>query len=802
MKFLKIKLLFVFSFLSLFSFAEDLLPWVTDIYNNVSHTKFWYTSTQYFFTKQSAIDALRRYVPCLIEFRSSSQVAGITNRISFVDCLNSYHPTYYPIESNSSYYDFDALSMFMPSEFDTLCLSNIITHESYPTKDVILKNPNASFIDTAHLQFNAIKTSTKSVNPLFTQNCILQYRKFSGTLFVGVMIDYDVFCHNVVNAFKDYDIKFIKENIEYLIPFLISNLNNISNSFDRVLSNSDSISSSVEMINNTLGAFSTQLEDIKTDISYQKLKSYASGSLADFSFGNPDSYAEGPLQILYQLTRQERGEPENLVVTQREAYNYLGLNQQYGSWPSSDDYQRINQILSAQVVAKTESQAKKYQDLYSIADDDGFVTDPDTGEKVSLQDAFKNWNNQKSQGALAAYSYNNPSATNGFFGALKRHLTEESDWRLLDKNFKNKVEQFTDDVKNDGIKIKNGSSPLRVAVQQDVPITVDISKESFDGVVLSTDVKEPLDKLRGSFNSFFELWQVYSGVSDKSSRSWLDLINENNSNYYDFVRDKLYITLSNDLASIVRNTSRTNDFYNSLSNQLERIITSHNVTVAETSPFEIYANQNVSTLQKIIPDAYLLNDERYQSFQGTTNFEQAIIFMLHDQHVIAQNNLKANIMSADYIRGIYHSLYSGSNIAERVDYITNQVFSANSLSTDPDYDYSSAYSSQADELKTHLNEVVTSITEFKSQTLEKLTPIANQIFADYILPSKLTVLQFKGKKFEVDLIKYRTIFDMMHYASSVAWLVIGLLMLPRVIYMLLAFSLKILGKFYNIMRSS
>ncbi len=782
MKSLKIKLLFIFSFLSLVTLADEFLPW-TASYLSLRYRGELLLIQNKFPSKEAALEAATQYIP----FQVSITTNNLINLKSVVDALNDYDN--YGIRVTTTLFNYD-------SNGYKFCITNTVTGEYL---DLLSYIPDCSKVDFVkstlrHFINNDIKQN------LFSENVIVHYSFGTSYYPLQVIIDYPSFCNNLIKCVQNSDISFIKENIELLLPFLISNYNNISNSFDRVLLNSDSALSSIQNIDSMVSTFPNQLDDIITNTSYLKLKSYASGSLSDFSFGNPDSQAEGPLYFLYQLTRDERGEPENLVVTQREAYNYLGLDKEYGSWPSPNDYKRINQILAVQVVSKTDAQAKKYQDLYSIADDDGYVIDPETGEKVSLQDAFKNWNNQKAQGAIASYSYNNPFATNGFFGALKRHLTDASDWRLLDKNFKNKIEQFTDDVQEDGIKIKNGTSPLRVSVQQDVPISVDISKESFDGVVISTDSKEDIQLFRGAFNSFFELWQVYSGVSDKSSRSWLDLINENNSNYYDFVRDKLYLTLSNDLASIVRNTSRTNDFYNSLSNQLERIITSHDVTVASTSPFEIYANQNVSTLNHPIPDAYLLYDEPYSSYEGTTNFDQAVIFMLHDQHVIAQNNLKANIMSADYIRGIYHSLYSGSNIAQRVDYITNQVFSANSLSIDSDHDYSSAYASQADELKTHLDEIVTSITEFKSQTLEKLTPIANQIFADYILPSKLTVLNFRDNKFQVDLIKYRTIFDLMHYASSVAWLIIGLLMLPRVIYMLLAFSLKILGKFYNIMR--
>ena len=790
MKCLKIKLLFVFSFLSLFSFADDLLPWRTPLYQlNYYMRTFSYYDQGHYATKDEALKALQRYVPIRIGI-SNSDLVQITNRTSLVTYLNN---------NNLDRYFFDYTDMFEPS-IDSLTMNNLSTGEEFPVKEIILDNPYTTFIFNSSLQFYYLKDLDKLKAPLFTSSCVMQYYKDSDQT-ICIMIDSNVFSHNVVNSFKDYNIKFIKENIEYLIPHLISNLNNISNAFDRVLSNSDSGLTELRTLNDNVSSYSYHLDNIVNNTSYLKLKSYASGSLSDFSFGNPDSYAEGPLYTLYQLTRQERGDPENLVVTQREAYNYLGLNKEYGSWPSSDDYQRINQILSAQVVAKTSAQEKKYQDLYSIADDDGYVIDPETGEKVSLQEAFKNWNNQKSQGALASYHYNNPAATNGLLGAIKRNLTEASDWRILDKGFKEKIKNFTQGIQDDGIKINQSGNPLRVTITQDIPLHVDISADQFQGITFSTDIKDPLEQFRGAFNSFFELWSVYSGVTDKSSRSWLDLINENNSNYYDFIRDKLYVTLSNDLASIVRNTSRTNDFYNSLSNQLERIISSHTVTVAETSPFEIYANQYVSTLKNPIPDAYLLHDERYQSFEGSTNFEQAIIFMLHDQHVIAQNNLKANMMSADYIRGIYHSLYSGSNIAQRVDYITNQVFSANSLSTDSDHDYSSEYSSQADELKSHLDDVISSIQDFNSQTLERLTPIANQIFADYILPSKLTVLNFRGHKFQVDLIEYRTIFDLMHYASSVAWLIIGLLMLPRVIYMLLAFSLKILGKFYNIMRN-
>lgn len=795
MKFLKIKSLFVFCFLSLYSLADDLLIWkgaVCSTSRNLTNMYIPYVPAS-FSSKEDAVNAALKYIPVTI--RSSSFINKVSDLQSLVDLLNtsvySFSTPNYNIGLFNSLSDYQSPAV----------ISNIVTHESIDIFTLINESGRSAFIK------NAITTVVSRYNnniKLFDVNNVVRYVIYiseSDEKSLLVIIDYDSFCNNVINGFKNLDINVIKENIEYLFPYLISQFNNISNSFDRVITNSDNGISLLHNIDSNVSSFSYHLDDIIANTSMGKIQAIASGTVQDLHFGMPDSSAQGPLLALYQLIRNERGEPENLNPTQREAYNYLGLDKQFGTWPSSQDFVRISQTLAAQVVAKTAAQEKKYQDLFSIADDDGFVTDPDTGEKVSLQDAFKNWNNQKSQGALAAYSYNNPSATNGFFGALKRSLTEESDWRLLDKNFKNKMEQFTDDVKEDGIKIKNGNSPLRVAVQQDVPISVDISKESFDGVVISTDSKQDIQLFRGAFNSFFELWQVYSGVNDKSSRSWLDLINESNSNYYDFVREKLFVTLSNDLASIVRNTSRTNDFYNSLSNQLERIIAAHDVTVASTSPFEIYVNQNVSTLNHIIPDAYLLHDERYQSFEGSTNFEQAIIFMLHDQHVIAQNNLKANMMTADYIRGIYHSLYSGSNIAERVDYITNQVFSANSLSTDPDHDYSSAYASQADELKTHLNDIVTSITEFKTQTLEKLTPIANQIFADYILPSKLTLLNFRGNKFEVDLIKYRTIFDLMHYASSVAWLIIGLLMLPRVIYMLLAFSLKILGKFYNIMRN-
>lgn len=795
MKLSKIKLFLIFSFLSLFSFADDLLPWLGGVYSNFYPSKDKHIPyiKKYFTSKQDAISAALKYIPLSIYIPEPDN-SSITNISSLIDILNStaldrqYNHVYFTTFYNSGNYS------------QAATISNILTHESIDILSLIQNSGRQDFIRNSARQAFLLNNPGIKV---YNQNNVVYYFRPppDSTKFINIVVDFDSFCQSYINCYLNYDVSAIKSNIDILFPYLISQFYNISNSFDRVLSNSDSALSEIQNISSTVGGFSLQLDDLETNTSYLKLKSYSSGTLSDFSFGNPDSYAEGPLFILYQLTRQERGEPENLVVTQREAYNYLGLDKEYGSWPRPNDYQRINQVLATQVAAKTASQEKKYQDLYSIADDDGYVIDPETGEKVSLQDAFKNWNNQKSQGAIANYQYNNPAATNGLLGAIKKSLTDESDWRILDKGFKKKVENFTQEIKDDGIKINQGGNPLRVTIAQDIPIHVDISSENFQGITFSTDIKDPLEQFRDSFNSFFQLWSVYSGVTDKSSRSWLDLINENNSNYYDFVRDKLYVTFSNDLASIVRNTSRTNDFYNSLSNQLERIISSQSVEVSETSPFEIYANKYVSTLKNEIPDAYLISNEDYQFFYGSTNFEQAIIFMLHDQHVIAQNNLKANMMTADYIRGIYHSLYTGSNIAQRVDYITNQVFSANSLSTDPDHDYSSAYSSQADELKTHLQDIVSSIEEFKSQTLEKLTPIANQIFADYILPAKLTVLNFRGNKFQVDLIKYRSIFDLMHYASSVAWLIIGLLMLPRVIYMLLAFSLKILGKFYNIMRN-
>lgn len=538
--------------------------------------------------------------------------------------------------------------------------------------------------------------------------------------------------------------------------------------------------------NNRLETIKTVAQTFAED---QRIKQLASGET--YATLISTDTASGPLyEALDQLIRLnylKQGisitDSELSQMTRSDKWSASGMSSKYGSFSDNMYNGNIGKIVAVEAITENKKFQDKVSDLSSIADDNGNVIDPLTGELTKLTNAIKDWDKGKVDGALASYQYNNPAATNGFFGEIKRTLTEEGDWRLLDKGIKEKQESFMDNITQDGVKINTKQGPIAVTVNNDDGLIVNFPDEVFQSKIFKTS-NSTLDIWYDKWIDWKILWSNFTGVENHNDRGFLDIMLERNDLYYSYVTNKMYGTVSNQLARLIE----LNEYTNRL-----------NFVDVPRATYVRYLMRGIGTTENNDDDLFAIKDEPTFAFDGSTNFEQAVAFQLHDLFEVSQNGSKADMMAADFIRGIYQLLGTGSNIAVQVAYITNTVYKANGLSTDKN-NYSS-YEQEKEKLEADLEEVSTILEDMQTEVKEKINYVSVRLFADYTLPKSVTLLEFNNQKFEIDLYKWSKIFDMMHMCSQVAWLAVGLLMLPRVIYMLLCFGLKMLGRFYNIMRS-
>lgn len=535
---------------------------------------------------------------------------------------------------------------------------------------------------------------------------------------------------------------------------------------------------------------------LSTIASQYDLEAYANGS-KDYTLTNNNLPLDenNPLKILHNYYRISKGQSPVYNIYPDAAWNEMGLNKIYGSFSSIDPTDlKIKQIIANQALNASKQFQQKVGNLSQVVDDDGKVTDPDTGEKVPFPQAVQEWSPDKANNALASYSYNLPSATNGLLGQVKRTLTEASDWFLLDKGTKQDTKAFQDSVikkiSTEGVKIDD-SKPISVQISnsEGKPLAIEFPSEFTHNHTLRTS-NESLDKLLQSFESWNGTWLTFTGLDEGISKDkgWLQLQFWQDGGYYNYMTNNFAFSLSNQLDRIISNTSLTN--------------TGQIVSVEPGRGFYPYLINFTSTLRDPDDTGFWLDDHVYEPFSGETNYNQAVVNLLRDNFAAAANNVKANQMSFEWIRGIYYALHSNSNMLAQVHYITNDVFARCGLSLNPNHNYEEAYNSYRDTMQSEFDLINTTISEWNQQSKEKIEGITNLLFGKYLLPSKVVLFKFNGQDFTADLKKMETPIKLMHYGTTVSWLAVGLLMLPRVIYMLLNYLLRMMSKFLKLLESS
>lgn len=771
---------------------EVTLPWRVSVLSVNSSGQI-NTSKQDFFvaTEDEALKYAKKFFPILISFPPISTKYSRQKILEFLSTNK--------VNSSTAY--------FVPTQLEPYCISNIVSGVTYTPLQLYSNSPEAQFIKNS---LNNTRQTDKGSGLLLRENSLVGI-KYISTDYYQCLINLDAFVGNVINTPEILTSDLISQNIEIIKNYLTqigsnsSDLVTIVEAIEMNQLNTQStlgniIDKNTAITNLLYGIFlnstyaGQHLQSIKditsTFAEDQRIKQLASGQIV--STLNPTDTG-GSAGVIYealdQLVRlnylkQGRNISDSELATMSGSDKWVnsGMAAKYGSYADNYNNGNMGRIVALEAVTENDNLKNKVSDLSSIADENGNVIDPLTGELTKLNDAIAKWDKAKTDGAIASYSYNNPAATNGFFGAIKRNMLDESDYRLLDKAHKDKADSFMDNITKSGIKINNSSGPVVVSVADGVVIPVSIPDEFTTHGQLNTHDAQVGDLIK-KFDDWSYDWHRFAGIGNHNDYGYLDSIYEQNKRYLEMF-DFAFDNLTNQLDTISEKLDFTNQ-------QIQ-------VTVPQSSYYRYYM-KGIGTVENNDNEFFAIQDEPTFPYDGVTNFEQAVAYQLSDLFNVMQNGSKADMMSADFIRGIYRVLGTGSNLIAQVDYITNQVYNSVGVSTDPtDYD---GYGQSLDELNSNLTSVNTTISEFHEQSKQRINDISGTLFADYFLPNKLVLLEFNDQSFEVDLQKYSDIFHMMHAAATVAWLLIGLLMLPRVVYMILCFSLKMLGKFYNIMKT-
>lgn len=784
---LKVALLVSSLLLSLSTLGQNIAVWRYPVFQ---------LNTNFQFREASSLDeairlTLNRFVLKLPINRPASTLVNVT-RVEFLDYINKNVTTV-------------SRGLFNVPQSYRHSISNIVTGEVLDSSDLVGSgSPYTAFVIDLLCNCNNM---TNGIAAILKDNSLLELSKTS-TSSPDVIINVPALFYNYINLPQNKNLDILSNYVSEILLILKQDSEVITSILTQIESNQLDQSSSLSKLISRMSDVTNSLNSININSSYavqhlqrikdvtstfaadQKIKQLASGQI--FSTLNPlDEGDEGviydALDQLVRLNMLKQGnnitESELHTMSSSDKWINSGLAVKYGSYADNYNNRNIGIIVGSEAIKENENFQNKVNTLSQLSDANGNLVDPLTGELTKLTNAIREWDKSKVDGALASYSYNNPAATNGFFGAIKRNLTEEGDWRLLDNKHKDKQQSFMDNLTQSGIKINTSTGPVHVELNQNQPIAITLPEDIFSSKSIKT-YDANTAALYQNWLDWRVLWSNFSGVENHNDRGYLDIMLDRNDYFYSFV---------------------TNNMYSNFSNQLSRLIQLNELTNKSTfvdipsSTYVRYLRRGIGTVDNNDDDLFAIKDEPTFNHDGSTNFEQAVVFQLNDLFNVMQNGSKADMMSADFIRGIYRVLGTGSNLVSQLEYITNTVYQANGISTDSE-SYA-VYGESLEELENNLSDVNETISEIHRQSKERIDSVVLNLFADYTLPNKLVLLEFNGQRFEINLNKYADVFHMIHACASVAWLTIALLLLPRVIYMVLCFSLRMLSKFYGIMRS-